>query len=248
MTGRLEGKVAVVTGAARGIGRATLEVFLAEGARVVATDLDATTLAQVAGDPDQVVTVVGDVSVEDDARAMIDAAVSTYGRIDVLVANAGVIPLSTIDQTSAADWDHVMAVDGRGMFLTCKYGAQALLRNGRGAIVITGSPTATRGIGRRQHAYSASKAGCHGLVRVMAADYAADGIRVNGIVPGFIDTPLVAAAFSDPAQLAGVTASIPLGRAGRSEEVASIVVWLASDEASYATGSFFVVDGGETAV
>ena len=122
---RLSGKVAVITGAARGIGRATLEVFLAEGARVVATDLDGTTLAEVAGDA---LTVVGDVSVEDDARAMIEAAVSTYGRIDVLVANAGVIPLSTIDQTSAADWDHVMAVDGRGMFLTCKFAIEHMAR------------------------------------------------------------------------------------------------------------------------
>ena len=135
----------MITGAARGIGRATLEVFLAEGARVVATDLDATTLAEVAGDSDQVVTVVGDVSVEDDARAMIEAAISAYGRIDVLVANAGVIPLSTIDQTSAADWDHVMAVDGRGMFLTCKFAIEHMARQGSGSIVLLSSISGQRG-------------------------------------------------------------------------------------------------------
>ena len=122
--GILDDKVTVVTGAARGIGRATLEVFLEEGARVVATDIDgdalSRTVAATESGPDRLVMVVGDVSVEADAEAMIEAATRTWGRLDCLVANAGVIPLSTIDQTTVEDWDHVMAVDGRGMFLTCR--------------------------------------------------------------------------------------------------------------------------------
>jgi NAD(P)-dependent dehydrogenase (short-subunit alcohol dehydrogenase family) len=191
---RLGGKVAVITGAARGIGRATLEVFLAEGARVVATDLDGTTLAEVAGDA---LTVVGDVSVEDDARAMIEAAVSTYGRIDVLVANAGVIPLSTIDQTSPADWDHVMAADGRGMFLTCTFAIEHMARQGSGSIVLLSSISGQRGqVG--QAAYGPAKYVATGLTHHLAVEWASRGIRVNAVAPGTIRTDAVVRLLETP--------------------------------------------------
>jgi len=243
---RLDGKVAVITGAARGIGRATLEVFLAEGARVVATDLDATTLAEVARDSDQVVTVVGDVSVEDDARAMIEAAVSAYGRIDVLVANAGVIPLSTIDQTSAADWDHVMAVDGRGMFLTCKFAIEHMARQGSGSIVLLSSISGQRGqVG--QAAYGPAKYVATGLTHHLAVEWAARGIRVNAVAPGTIRTDAVVNLLETPegqAYVEEIEGRHPIGRLGEPREVAEAIAFLASDAASFITGAVLPVDGG----
>ena len=243
---RLSGKVAVITGAARGIGRATLEVFLAEGARVVATDLDGTTLAEVAGVTSQVVTVVGDVSVEGDARAMIEAAVSTYGRIDVLVANAGVIPLSTIDQTSAADWDHVMAVDGRGMFLTCKFAIEHMARQGSGSIVLLSSISGQRGqVG--QAAYGPAKYVATGLTHHLAVEWAARGIRVNAVAPGTIRTDAVVSLLETPegqAYVEEIEGRHPIGRLGEPREVAEAIAFLASDAASFITGAVLPVDGG----
>ena len=240
---RLDGKVAVITGAARGIGRATLEVFLAEGARVVATDLDGTTLAEVAGDA---LTVVGDVSVEDDARAMIEAAVSAYGRIDVLVANAGVIPLSTIDQTSAADWDHVMAVDGRGMFLTCKFAIEHMARQGSGSIVLLSSISGQRGqVG--QAAYGPAKYVATGLTHHLAVEWAARGIRVNAVAPGTIRTDAVVNLLETPegqAYVEEIEGRHPIGRLGEPREVAEAIAFLASDAASFITGAVLPVDGG----
>jgi len=240
---RLSGKVAVITGAARGIGRATLEVFLAEGARVVATDVDGTTLAEVAGDA---LTVVGDVSVEDDARAMIEAAVSTYGRIDVLVANAGVIPLSTIDQTSTADWDHVMAVDGRGMFLTCKFAIEHMARQGSGSIVLLSSISGQRGqVG--QAAYGPAKYVATGLTHHLAVEWAARGIRVNAVAPGTIRTDAVVSLLETPegqAYVEEIEARHPIGRLGEPREVAEAIAFLASDAASFITGAVLPVDGG----
>ncbi len=245
--GRLSGKVAVITGAARGIGRATLEVFLAEGASVVATDLDRTALAEVAGDA---VTVVGDVSDEGDARAMIEAAVSAYGRLDVLVANAGVIPLSTIDQTSVADWDHVMAVDGRGMFLTCKFAIEQMASQndgqGSGSIVLLSSISGQRGqVG--QAAYGPAKYVATGLTHHLAVEWAARGIRVNAVAPGTIRTDAVVA-LQDTAEGRAYVEEIegrhPIGRLGEPREVAEAIAFLASDAASFITGAVLPVDGG----
>ncbi|MFB9438865.1 SDR family NAD(P)-dependent oxidoreductase [Streptomyces showdoensis] len=243
VSGRLADRVCVVTGAASGIGRATALRFAREGARVVATDVDAERLGTLG---DGMVTVVGDVSRDEDARRMIATAVERFGRLDVLVANAGVIPLLDVTEATGSDFDEVMAVDGRGMFLTCKYAIEAMRLTGGGAIVCTSSVSGVAGQAR-QAVYGPAKFVATGLTKHLAVEWAAHGIRVNAVAPGTIETERVAAVRGEPggpAYLDTVARAHPMARFGRPEEVASAILFLASDESSFVTGAVLPVDGG----
>jgi NAD(P)-dependent dehydrogenase (short-subunit alcohol dehydrogenase family) len=243
--GRLQGKVAVVTGAAKGIGKATAELFAREGARLVITDVDEAGLSRLrerlAGS--KVEAVVGDVSVVEDSRLMIGAAVESFGRIDVLVANAGVIPLNTIVEATAEDWDHVMAVDGRGMFLTCKFAVEAMLAQEEpgGSIVCLSSISGLAGQAQ-QSTYGPAKFVASGITKHLAVEWAARGIRVNAVAPGTIATEAVVELPED--YVAPMREAHPIGRLGEPAEVANAILFLASDEASFVTGAILPVDGG----
>jgi NAD(P)-dependent dehydrogenase (short-subunit alcohol dehydrogenase family) len=247
---RLEGKSAVITGAANGIGRATAVVFAAEGAQIVATDIDADGLESLRSELEAAgaacATVVGDVSQDTDARRMIDAAVERYGRLDVLVANAGVIPLGSITESTAEDWDYVMSIDGRGMFLSCKYAIEAMLETGGGAIVCLSSISGMAGQAR-QSTYGPAKFAASGLTKHLAVEWADKGIRVNAVAPGTIRTEAVRRLPEQPGgadYIEEIRKHHPMGRLGEPEEVAKAIAFLASDDASFITGAILAVDGG----
>jgi NAD(P)-dependent dehydrogenase (short-subunit alcohol dehydrogenase family) len=253
MAGRLAGKRALVTGAASGIGLATARRFAAEGAEVALVDRDADALARAAAElrsgaidaPHYAVDVT-----DEGAVAGAFAAFHAGGPIDIVVANAAVQLFGRDAAAAELDvevWRATVDVNLTGAFLTCKHGIRAMLADGTaGSVICTASPTGLRGSAPGFDAYSSSKAGVVGLVRVLAADYGKHGIRVNAIVPGFTETPLVDAVLADDHARADVLARIPLGRAGTVDEVAAAMLFLASDEASYATASVLVVDGGAT--
>ncbi|OMC12765.1 short-chain dehydrogenase [Mycolicibacter heraklionensis] len=248
--GRLLGKSAVITGAAFGIGRATAVLFAREGAHLVVTDIQGEPLLALADElrhaGAQVETVVGDVADQMDAQRMITAALDRFGRLDVLVANAGIIPLGDAREVSVADWDNVMAIDGRGMFLTCKFAIEAMLPTGGGAIVCLSSISGLAGQ-KRQAAYGPAKFIATGLTKHLAVEWADRGIRVNAVAPGTIRTERVQQLPEEPGgseYLAEVERMHPMGRIGEPSEVAHAIVFLASDEASFITGAVLPVDGG----
>lgn len=244
---RLGGKTAVVTGAAKGIGRATAELFAREGAKLVINDVDEVGLKDLegalSGDGVEVVSVVADVAVVDDARRIIGAAVESFGRVDVLVANAGVIPLNNIVDATPEDWDHVMAVDGRGMFLTCKFAVEAMLEqeDPGGSIVCLSSISGLAGQAQ-QSTYGPAKFVATGITMHLAVEWAARGIRVNAVAPGTITTEAVADLPEE--YKAPMKEAHPIGRLGEPSEVANAILFLASDEASFVTGAILPVDGG----
>jgi NAD(P)-dependent dehydrogenase (short-subunit alcohol dehydrogenase family) len=242
----LLGKTAVVTGAAKGIGRATAELFAAEGARVVGGDIDAAGLDRLREELAEVVTVVGDVSTPDGAGRMVRAAVEHFGRLDILVANAGIIPLRSIVEATPEDWDEVMAVDGRGMFLSCKYAIEAMLATGGGAIVCLSSISGEAGQ-KRQSTYGPAKFAASGLAKHLAVEWADRGIRVNAVAPGTIRTERVRRLPDEPGgpeYIAAIERMHPMGRLGEPAEVAQAIAFLASDRASFITGAVLPVDGG----
>ncbi len=250
---RLTGKACLVTGAAVGIGRAIAEAFVREGARVAMADRDAQAgeqARQQLASHGEVVFLSGDVSRAEDARRMVDGAAEAFGRVDVLVNNAGVTLRASVVDTEESDWDHVLAVNLKGVYLCSKYAIPHMIRAGGGSIINIGSIASFIGLPENA-AYNASKGGVLTLTRNMALDYARYNIRVNAICPAMIMTPMLESFIRiqpDPeVYVRAVEQAIPLGRIGRPEDVAPAAVFLASDESRFITGSALMVDGGYTA-
>jgi len=249
-SGRLLGKSALVTGAAAGIGRATADLFAREGARLVVADINSDGLStlrdSLANVTDDVAIVTADVSKPEDARRMINASVEQYGRLDIAIANAGIIPLASVVEATADDWEEVMAIDGRGMFLTCKYAIEQMLTTDGGSIVCLSSISGVAGQAR-QSTYGPAKFVASGLTKHLAVEWASHGIRVNAVAPGTINTERVQRLPEEPGgpeYLEAIKAAHPMGRLGEPSEVANAILFLASDEASFITGAILPVDGG----
>jgi len=241
----LAGRVAVVTGAARGIGRGIAEALAAEGASMVVADVDAEGAERVAealaGAGVQALGVPVDVGVEVDARRLAETTLDAFGRVDVLVNNAGVASSSPLIETTLDEWNRVLAVDLTGVFLCSRAVAPTMIAQGSGVIVNVGSQLGLRGAPNLA-AYCAAKAGVHGLTKALARELAPHGIRVNAVAPGPVDTEILVDV--DAETMAGILAQIPLGRVAQVEEIAPIVALLASEGGTYFTGSVVNVSGG----
>lgn len=248
--GRLDTRTALVTGAGAGIGRAVAERFAREGARVVIADRDPDAAAAVAGEIGAAArAAVMDISDEASVSAAFAQLVADGWAPNVVVANAGVQLFGHDAKAADLDldvWRRTIDINLTGTFLTVKHALRAMLPAGGGSIILTGSPTGLNGEGQDFTAYSASKAGIHGLTRTVAAAYARDGIRVNTVVPAYTETGLVSTISDDPEARAAIVGRIPVGRAGRPSDIEGIMVFLASDDAEFATGALFSVDGGMT--
>lgn len=250
MSDRLIGKTALVTGAAAGIGRAVAQRFIAEGARVAFADVNLAGATHAASHHERALPVEMDISSEESVECAFGAMRAAGWIPDVVVANAGVQLFGA--DAKAADleleaWQRTLTINLTGTFLTVKHSIRGMLEAGvGGSIIATGSPTGITGEGATFTAYSTSKAAVHGLVRTVAAAYALEGIRVNSVIPGFIETALVEPISHDASLRAGLVARTPLGRAGVPSDIEGVMVFLASDESSFATAGMFVVDGGLT--
>jgi NAD(P)-dependent dehydrogenase (short-subunit alcohol dehydrogenase family) len=251
----LQGKRAIVTGGGSGIGRGAAIKLAAEGAHVAVLDLNMAAAERVAGEIEELgghsIAVRANVAREDEVEAAMLQAESRFGGLDIVIANAGVMLFGRDTIATELDlqtWQQSVDVNLTGMFLTCKHGLRALLRRGGGAVVMTGSPTGTHGCAPTFTAYSASKAGTLGLMRILAVDYVKKNIRVNAVLPGTTDSPLVSRLMEDPATRSEFLAKIPMGRAAGTGEIGNVIAFLASDEASYVTGAAWYADGGLTAI
>jgi NAD(P)-dependent dehydrogenase (short-subunit alcohol dehydrogenase family) len=237
--GRLEGKVAVVTGAAGGIGAATVEVFQREGAKVVGVDL-------LDGAPGDLALAV-DVTEEFAVQQMYAQVAEQFGRVDILFNNAGISPDddTSVLQTTLEAWQRVQDVNLKSVFLCCKHGIPKLLESGGGSVINTASFVAVMGAATSQISYTASKGGVLSLTRELGVEFARQNVRVNALCPGPVDTPLLQELFAkDPERAARRLVHVPMGRFGRADEIANGVLFLASDESSFMTAATFLVDGG----
>jgi NAD(P)-dependent dehydrogenase (short-subunit alcohol dehydrogenase family) len=250
---RLEDKVTIITGAAGGMGRVAAGLFAGEGARLVLADVSEEAVESAAADVraagGQATAVVADVSKEDDARRMVDHAVATFGRVDVLYNNAGIMPAAdhSVVDTDVATWDAVMAVNVRGVFLGCKYAIPRMVDQGAGSIINIASFVAILGCSVPQDAYTASKGAVLSLTRSLAVQFGPHGVRSNAICPGPVETPLLMDWLVKDEEAKRIRlARNPTGRFGKPEEIVYMAIYLASDESRWTNGASLVVDGGIT--
>lgn len=248
---RLKGKVAFITGAALGQGREAALLFAREGARVIVADVNAreggATARMIARRGGEALFVQGDVGLEDDVKRMIQEGVRRFRKLHILYNNAGVLWKDrdrSVLETQEADWDRVQAINLKGPFFVTKHGIPHLIRAGGGSIINIGSVSALAGFTLAQDSYTAAKGALISLTRSLAIQFAHHGVRCNIIHPGIIDTPMQARYLKSSAKRRAFEASIPLGRIAHPREIASVALFLASDESSYVTGAEIVADGG----
>src|SRR5436853_6934876 len=247
---RLEGKVAVITGAAGGIGREAALLFSSEGAKVCVADVGREAGEKTASECRDAFFFAADVSDAKSVQEMYAETVRRYERIDVLYNNAGIMPPDddSILTTEPDAWDRVQAVNAKGVYLCCKYGIPYLLEAGGGSVINVASFVAIVGAATSQISYTASKGAVLSMSRELAVQFARQGVRVNALCPGPVETPLLLNIFgSDPAAFERRLVHLPMGRLAKPREIAQGALFLASDESSYVTGATFLVDGGLTA-
>jgi meso-butanediol dehydrogenase / (S,S)-butanediol dehydrogenase / diacetyl reductase len=248
---RLKNKIALVTGGGSGIGRATAKLFAAEGATVVIADKNAASAKAVAAEIGaKAFAITADVSKPADVQAMIAETISKHERLDILFNNAGYGITGSVVETSEEDWDALMSVNVRGVYLGCKYAIPHMIKQGGGAIVNTASTTSTAGIKYRA-AYVTSKGAVAAMTRAMALDHVHQNIRINCVAPGTVESSYFDKILADASDPKAVRHALevrqPMMRLGRPEEIAKAVLYLASDDASFCTGSTLYADGGWTA-
>lgn len=247
---RLEGKVAFISGGARGMGAVEAQMFAKEGARVGIGDVleeGHTVAAEISDAGGDCFFVHLDVTSESEWRSAIDRVVAEYGRLDILVNNAGVSQWGLVHETSEADWDHVMDINAKGVFLGSKVAIPAMIDSGGGSIINISSQLGIVGTEMSSAQYQSSKGAVRLLTKLTAMQYAEQGIRCNSVHPGPINTPMTQARRGDPGNYERMISRIPMGRYGEPEEIANGVLYLASDESGWMTGSELVLDGGWTA-
>jgi NAD(P)-dependent dehydrogenase (short-subunit alcohol dehydrogenase family) len=251
--GRLDGKVALITGGASGMGMVASRLFASEGAKVVLTDVadevGEAVAKQIEDAGGEAAYVHADVSSEADTRNMVEAAVERFGGLHVLYNNAGVMlpDDGSVHSTDASIWDTTLAVNVKGVAFGCKYGVPAMIESGGGSIINVASFVAWLGAATSQTAYTASKGAVLAMTREIAVEYARKGVRCNALCPGPIETPLLTELLSDEARRRRRLVHIPMGRLGQAEELAKAALFLACDDSSYMTGASLIVDGGITA-
>ena len=243
--GRLQGKIAIITGGASGIGEKISELFVKEGATVIAADINEAALEKV-NKKENMQGITLDVSNEEDWKNLVEQIEKEYGKIDILVNNAGVTSEKMLTNIDYKDWEFLNKINGFGALLGHKYVGQRMVENKQGSIVNLSSVTAQVGMGL--NSYSASKGAVRAISKAAATEFGRSGVRVNAVFPGVIATPMTEGLEESADQLAQINALTPLGRLGKPEEVANAILFLASDEASFITGAELAIDGGYSAL